>query len=300
MRMVYANAGALSWFPERCCVFLTKVACAGAAVMLLSACGGNARVATPRLHGARIVSLMPSLTEDLFAIGAGPQVIAVDRFSAGLPGARNLPQVADFASVDTERIVRLRADIVVGIPAQDRFLQPLRRAGIKTALLTDDSFADIFRDLRAIGQISGHEKEARSLEAALRTRTQKLHRGIHFRRTPRVFIVLDASPIYTAGRTSYLSSLIALAGAKNAADNLPMAYGQYSAEALLKLQPDALIADGSTGIAHVLGAEPWRSLRAVQRHHVFVLQPADILERPGPRYNEGLRWLIDRLRPLAS
>ncbi|GAC1507776.1 MAG: ABC transporter substrate-binding protein [Vulcanimicrobiaceae bacterium] len=281
-------------------MFFTNLACAGTALVLLTACAGNIRVATPAAHSPQIVSLMPSLTEDLFAVGAGSQVIAVDRFSADIPGARNLPQVADFASVDTERIVQLHADVVLGIPAQARFLQPLRRAGIKTALLPNDSFADIFRDLRAIGRISGHAKAARSLEMALRRRTAALHRGIHFRHAPRVFVVLDASPIYTAGRTSYLSDLIALAGGKNAAENLPMAYGPYSAEALLKLQPDVLVADGSTGISRFLGAEPWRSLRAVQTHHVFVLQPADILERPGPRYNEGLRWLIARLRPLAS
>ncbi|HEV7178443.1 MAG TPA: hypothetical protein VGN11_01125, partial [Candidatus Baltobacteraceae bacterium] len=70
-------------------------------------------------------------------------------------------------------------------------------------------------------------------------------------------------------------------------------------EALLRAQPDVIVTDPSTGLRNVLQNEPWRSLRAVQQHHVYMISPADVLERPGPRYNEGLAWLIERLAPLA-
>ena len=64
-------------------------------------------------------------------------------------------------------------------------------------------------------------------------------------------------------------------------------------------QPDAIIADPSTQLESVLDREPWRSLRAVKLHHVYSVNP-DLIERPGPQYNDGLRWLIDRLTPLAT
>lgn len=242
--------------------------------------------------------MIPSLTEDLFAIGAGSQVVAVDKFSTDIRGAGKLPAVADYSSIDTERIVQLHPDLIVAIPSQDRLLQPLRRAGIRIALLRDDSFNDLFADIEVLGLESGHVRQARSLAASLRRRTAQLHAGIHFKRSPSVFVVLDTNPIYTAGRRSYIATLIRLAGGRNAADNLSIAYAPYSAEALLRAQPDALVTDPSTRLSAGLQTEPWRSLHAVQRRHVFVVSPAEILERPGPRYNEGLSWLIQQLKTL--
>jgi iron complex transport system substrate-binding protein len=102
------------------------------------------------------------------------------------------------------------------------------------------------------------------------------------------------------GPQSYISTLIGLAGGRNAVQNLPQAYAQYNPEALIALQPDAIVATGDAHIEALLGREPWRSLNAVRQHHVFILHDSEILTRPGPRYNEGLEWLIERLRPIAK
>jgi len=272
---------------------------------LLVVCGCAAQSTTGVPGGVppqqrRVVSLIPSLTEDLFAIGAGPQVVAVDQISAQLSPARKLPIVGNFSSINTERIIALHPDFVAAIPAQDRLLQPLSRAGIVHTLLRNDSFEDLFSDLERLGALTGHIQSAQALEKRLRARTRLLTRSRHFKRVPSVFVVLDTSPIYTAGPRSYISTLIGLAGGRNAAQHLPSAYASYSAEALLRLQPDAIISDPSTHLEAVLANEPWRSLRAVSQHHVYIVDPADILERPGPRYNEGLAWLIARLAPLAK
>jgi len=119
-----------------------------------------------------------------------------------------------------------------------------------------------------------------------------------FARHPSLFVVLGVSPIWTAGSDSYISKLIELAGGLNAAGDLHAAYGQYSTEALLRDQPDLLVVDPATRLDSITDREPWRSLRAVQRHQVYSVNP-DILERPGARYNEGLRWLLERIEPLA-
>jgi len=256
--------------------------------------------ASPAQHNARIVALVPSLAEDLFAVGAGPQVVGVSVYS-DLAAAKDLPVVADFSSVDTEKIVALHPGVVLGIPAQARLIQPLKSAGINVVLLPDDTYDDIFTDLLAVGAVSGHRQEAGLLVARLSQETDRIRaltRG--FRRTPSVFVVLGSGPIWTVGPTSYIATLIALAGGRDAAGNLGVAYGQYSAEALLRAQPDAIVTDPSVHLDAVLNREPWRSLRAVTLHHVFTVDPAAILERPGPRYNEGLRWLVDRLTPLAT
>ena len=95
----------------------------------------------------RIVSLVPSMTEDLFAVGAGDRVVGVSSYTDYPPAAKKLPVVATFASIATERIVALHADLAIGIDAQDRLAGDLRRANIPVVLLHDDRYDDIFRNL---------------------------------------------------------------------------------------------------------------------------------------------------------
>ncbi len=244
----------------------------------------------------RIVSLVPSLTETLFAIGAGPQVVGVSQFTDYPPEAASLPVVSSFATIDAERIVRLRPDAVVGIAAQAARLGELRRLGFAPALVPDDTFEDIFTDIDVLGRISGHSAQARALAARLRARTAALVARVPKGRRPTCFVVIGNAPLFTVGDRSYIAHLITLAGGRNAARDLPSAYGRYSEEALLRDQPDVIVADRASGIASVLDRAPWSALRAVKAHRVYILDDAALLERPGPRYNDGLAWLIEALR----
>jgi ABC-type Fe3+-hydroxamate transport system substrate-binding protein len=269
--------------------------------VLLAACATRTQSANATgSRRARVVAMMPFVADDLYAIGAGSQLVAVSSFTDD-PRARGLPRVADFTSVDAERIVALHPDVAVGISAQARLVDPLRRAGIDVVLLHDDAFTDIFTNLHAIGTLTGHAKEATATIERLQQTTAQLHaRTRAFTRRPSVFIVLGSGPIWTAGRSSYIATLIGLAGGSNAAADLHAAYGQYSAEALLRTQPEVLVTDPAIRLDAVLDREPWRSLRAVRLRHVYTIVPAAIIERPGPQYNEGIRWLVERLTPLAT
>jgi len=242
---------------------------------------------------------MPSFADDLYAIGAGRQVVAVSAYT-DVPAARGLPRVADASSVDAETIVALRPALAIGIPAQARLVEPLRQARIAVVLLPDDSFASIFANLRTIGALTERSRAANALVARLQRETARLHaRTRAFVWHPSVFVVLGSGPIWTAGAQSYISTLIELAGGINAAEDLAAAYGQYSAESLVRREPDVLVTDTQTHLNAVLDREPWRNLRAVRLHRVYVVDPR-LIERPGPQYNEGLRWLLDRLTPVAT
>jgi ABC-type Fe3+-hydroxamate transport system substrate-binding protein len=247
----------------------------------------------------RIVSLIPSITEDLFAIGAGPQVVAVSQFTDYPASAARLPAVASFLSVDAERIVRLHPDLVVGITAQGSLVADLRRAGVHVELLHNDSFDDLFSTLARLGNLSGHPREAAALAASLRAQTARLVRSVPRGTRPKTFVVLGTAPLFTVGDGSYIAHLIGLAGGVNAS-GLRDAYARYSAEALLARQPDVIVADTYSGVRAVLNEPPWNALRAIRNGRLYVLQDAAILERPGPRYNLGLAWLIGRLHPNAA
>jgi ABC-type Fe3+-hydroxamate transport system substrate-binding protein len=241
----------------------------------------------------RVVSLTPVTTEDLFALGAGDRVVGVSEYSDYPPGARRLPIVGSYSAVATERILALHPDLVLGIAAQRSATTDLRRAQVRVVLLADDSYAGIFTGLETIGRLTGESARARALVARLRARTAQLIGGVRRRaRAPRVFVVLGTAPIYTVGRGSYITTLIALAGGRDAAGELAAPYARYSAEALVADQPDALIVDGAVGLDAVLNRPPWSALRAVRAHRVYTLPDTALLERPGPRYNEGLAWLI--------
>jgi ABC-type Fe3+-hydroxamate transport system substrate-binding protein len=252
----------------------------------------------------RIVTLLPSFAEDVAAIGARPQLVGVSKFSDDVPQGAVLPVVGDFHSVDVERIVALRPDIVVGIPSQERLVMPLRRAGIRVVLIPADSFDDIFNALRELGNLTGHSAQAQTEIARLRSETARLHASVaHRDYHPAVFVALGTGPIWTVGRSSYIGRLIELAGGRDAASDLQAPWGEYSEEALLRAQPDAIVAGRETDLRAVENREPWRSLRAVREGHVFVITDPRVdaaLFRPGPRYNEGLRWLIERLSSLST
>jgi iron complex transport system substrate-binding protein len=270
-----------------------------AALVVALAALGPATAPAARAH-PRIVSLIPSLTEDLFAIGAGSQVVGVSQFTDYPPAASKIPQVSSFSSVDAEKILRLHPDVVVGIPSQSSLVSDLRRLGLRIVLTRDDSFDDIFRDLALLGRVSGHASEAASLSAKLRKRTAALVRHLDTHRRPRVLVVLQVAPVFTVGDGSYIAHLVALAGGRNAAEGLHDAYARYSAEAVIAAQPDLIVTDHRAGLQSALSQAPWNALRAVREHRVYVPPDDAILERPGPRYNEGLEWLISVLQPHAA
>ncbi|HEX3369947.1 MAG TPA: helical backbone metal receptor [Candidatus Cybelea sp.] len=247
--------------------------------------------------GGGIVTLVPSFADDVYALGAGRQLAAVSAFTDD-PRAAALPRVSDANSVDAEAIVALRPELVLGIPSQARLAEPLRRAGLRVVLLSDDGYDQIFANLSTIGALTGRAKEAQATISRLQRETAGLQqRAQRFAWHPRVFVVLQAAPIWTAGTSSYISRLIAIAGGRNAAQ-LKTPYAQYSAETLVSNQPDVLIADRIAKLDAVLDRQPWRSLRAARLGRVYEAQP-DLLERPGPQYNDAIRWLIARLEPIA-
>ena len=263
--------------------------------MLLAGC--SLRQSAPPQAGdeqqRRIVSLIPSLTEDLFAIGAGAQVVGVSAHTTYPAAAKRLPVVATSKSLSARRIVQLQPDLVVGIVSQANLLEPINQAGIATVTFADDTYDDIFRGVQGLGVLTGRIDAAQALVSRLRRRTAELRAPLHFRRKPRCLAILNVSPIQSAGKSSFIAALISLAGGTNAAPRR-RAYAQYSPEALAQSDPDLIIADAPAGLMHVLDRVPWRELRAVRNHHVF-LEP-DQFNVPGPRYNASLAWLIQKFQ----
>lgn len=267
-----------------CCAFLLSAQAVAARVVDDS--GQTLELARPP---QRIIALAPHLTELLFAVGAGAQLVGVDSASDYPQAARALPRVGDAHRVNFERLVALRPDLVVvwidGQRALDR--QRLQALGVPVLYTRAARLDDVARLLRMLGEASGHtaagEEAARAFTsgfAALRRA-----RGVAL---PVFYQVWDR-PLMTVGGRHWISEALTLCGAHNVFADLDAATSVVSREAVLQRAP-ALVIGGSDGPDPRRDWQRHTSLPAV-RYGAFARVDADRLHRPGPRLLEGVAEL---------
>lgn len=227
----------------------------------------------------RIVSLAPALTEDLFAIGAGSAVVGVDAYSNRPAAALRLPRVGSMRTINSESIAGLNPDLVVGIPYQEPNLLDLARLGVRTRSLTVDTLADDFAAIATLGRLTGHERGAARLLKTIRRRLSDQARATRGLSAPSALVVIGVTPIYTAGRGSYIDDLLAIVHVRNVAGSITAAFPELSAEVVAADDPDVLIVPRGTVIPN---EPPWSRLRAVRHRRIVTVDEDDLL-RPGPR-----------------
>ncbi len=293
-----------------------------ALILLVSACGQAAPAATlpaPTPTAApqptavqdtsipqKIISLAPSNTEILFAVGAGSQVIARDDFSSFPESVKSLPSVGgNMGKYDLEKITSLAPDLVLVSPLNSSD-QVKAFEGVAKKVVNipnPKTLDDLYANLTLVGQLTGHAADAEKLVASLQARvkvvTDKLA-GISDR--PKVFYELDGSEPakpWTAGPGSFIDLLINMAGGQNAAAALSSDYVQISQEELIIQNPDViLLGDSLYGVtAEQVAARPgWDVLKAVKDNQVLPFND-DLVSRPGPRLVDGLEAIAKILHP---
>ena len=270
---------------------------------------GLGRTITLAQPAQRIVSLAPSNTEILYAVGAGAQVVGRDEFSNYPAEAADLPAVGgSFGGYNEETIVNLQPDLVlaaeINTPEQVSALEAL---GLTVYLLPNPTTLDeMYANLTILSEMTGHEAEVQTLIEELKGRVEVvLEKAAAVESKPSVFYELDAtdpSAPYTAGPGTFLDTLINLAGGTNAAAGLGAAWGQLSIEELVVQDPDIiLLGDAAYGVTveSVAARAGWEGLSAVQNGHVFPFND-DLVSRPGPRLVDGLEELFTLPHPDLS
>jgi iron complex transport system substrate-binding protein len=236
--------------------------------------------------GLRIVSLAPALTEDLFAIGAGPNVVGVDAFSNRPAAARALPRVGGLRDVNAEAVVALRPDVVVGIPYEAVHLADVARGGVRTEAFPLDDLRDDLRAIERLGVLTGREAAAQRVVRTIRARLAALARDAAHTRRLTAFVSLGG--MGSAGGGSYVDELLGLANLHNITGGVKRPWVMFSPEDLLHAQPDVIIVPDR---GPSLDGEPWSQLAAVKAGRIVRL-PEDDLLRPGPRVADVLAELI--------
>ncbi len=264
--------------------------------------------ARPKGPPKRIVTVAPSLTEIVFAIGEGARVVGVTQFDDYPPEALSLPRIGGFLDPSVERILELRADLVIAAPnAANRVpLDRLVKLGVPVLVVPGNGFADLFAGLDAIGAAIGPEAHARAQQVA--TTLQSELRALVAVPRPRrkVALIYDRNPLILGGPGSFADTLITLLGAENVV-KVKAEYPTYAREQLLLDGPQVIIdaslthwtktsTDGRalTPIASDPFWAGWRALPAVRDGRVFGVTGTELL-RPGPRLVRGMRALAEAM-----
>jgi iron complex transport system substrate-binding protein len=246
----------------------------------------------------RVVSLAPSSTEILFALGAGELVVGVDQYSDWPPAARALPKVGNELLPSVERILGLRPDVVfVATSANTRELaDELVRLGVRVVVSHADTFADVWRDIATIGGAVGKSDAAARLVITLGARLDAIRRRVATKPRPRTLVAVWTEPLTVAGAKSFVDEAIAIAGGDNVAADSPLPYPQYSLERLLMRAPEVIIVGTHAGTPSLQPILAQPSLPAVRAGRVYTID-GDLLFRPGPRLVDGVGELAARLHP---
>lgn len=252
----------------------------------------------------RIMSLTPSNTEILFALGAEDRIVAVDRWSDFPIAAKAKPRVAPF-NPNLEQVVRFSPDLILSTYGGAEPLLPLERQGIQVMIFAPRTLDDIYRNILLIGRIVNAEGRAEGLVRAMRQRVAAVVAKVRDAPQPKVFIELDGSDPgrpFTAGPGSFIDLLVRLAGGINVAARSRTAWPQFSLEELIKADPDLIILSDALVPLHpqtpelVVQRPGWSGLRAVRLGAIVAID-SNVISRPGPRIVEGLELLAKLFHP---
>jgi iron complex transport system substrate-binding protein len=256
----------------------------------------------------RVVSLVPAATEMLFAMGAGPRVVAVSSFDHFPPAVERLPRVGALLDPDIERIITLEPDLVIAFEGQSDLREKLSQAGIDVFAYPRPTLAGIFDTVRSLGKRLGLGPRAEEVAAAMETQLDAVRTSVEGRPRPRTLLVIGRDPgtlrnVYASGGVGFLNDALTIAGGRNVFSDVARENLQVTTESILAAQPDAIV--------EVVAARPWSaaeierekqvwsalaSVPAVRTGRVYLLV-GDEFVIPGPRVAEAARRFAAALHP---
>jgi iron complex transport system substrate-binding protein len=250
----------------------------------------------------RIVSLAPSVTETLFAVGAGPEVVGVSEYCDYPPQVRRLPRIGSFITPNIEAIVALKPTVVIGLLTSSdlREIHALQAMGIATLMVDDSSVAAIEASIEKIGNTIGRPHTARDLVGQIRSQISGIEERLVGAQPRRVLMVVGHQPLVAVGPGTYLDELLTLARARNIADFSTQSWPRLSLEYIVASRPEVIL-DGQMGTDPHAPARFWArypSIPAVSERHVFGY-PDDPTLHPGPRVPQTLELLARLIHPEA-
>ena len=255
-----------------------------------------------RAPAQRIVSLAPSVTETLFAIGAGEQIVGICTFCDFPPEVEQIGRIGSYIAPNVEAIVAKAPDVVIGVPPNNPVaVAALERVGIRVIIVQVDTIEQIETAMRTVAHEAGRETAGEALVTGIRQRMAAVQARLAGAPQRRVLMVVGQNPLIAVGSGIFLNELITQACGINIAADSGQPWPRLSLEVVVANQPDVII-DGSMGSeekdeGQLLGV--WRNfpaLPAVQHGRLYGRRLYTLL-RPGPRLAEGFEELARLIHP---
>jgi iron complex transport system substrate-binding protein len=244
----------------------------------------------------RIVSLAPSNTEILFALGLGDKVVGVTDYCDYPPEAVEKEKVGGYINPDIEKIVALKPDLVLvayGTPMD--VIDSMVGLGLTVFGIKTTDLDDLLNDIKTVGKITGKEEEANALTSEMESKIQAVtNQTEELEQRPGVFYIVWNDPLWTAGSDTFINELIEKAGGVNICRNIT-GYSEVSLEYVLACNPEIIItSEGSYDWA--MNATELVSTNASQTGRIYTVDD-NLVQRPGPRLVEGLEWFAHFIHP---
>jgi len=252
----------------------------------------------------RIVSLAPSITEILFALGFNEEIAGVTNFCDFPGAASSKPRIGAFVSPSIEKIVSLKPDLIVAIQDGNRreTIERLSHLGFLVYVIDPKGWNGIFKTIEQMGDAFGKRDESKRILSNMTKKKDWIVSLTQSLPSPKVFYQMGLSPVVTAGPNTLADDLIRLAGGKNIAENEPSPYPVYSTETIMVKAPEVIILtsmERERDHANLLKMwQDWKNIPAVRRNAIHVVD-SNIVDRPGPRITEGLERLARIIHPEA-
>jgi len=240
----------------------------------------------------RIVSLAPALTEILFALDVGDKVVGRTRWCDAPPEALDVPSVGDGLEPNVEVILTQRPDLVVfySAAANEPAIEQIESLGINTVSVRTDSIGDLFRATRLLGRVTGTLDRADSLVSDLERELSALEASRPGSAVPKILILTWDNPPIIIGKTSFLSEIVELAGARNVFDDVDRPSLRVSIEAIVERDPDLVLVTSDSSLTNRVDRPEWRAVPAIRERRFFMVTGNEF-SRPSFRAPSAIRKL---------
>ncbi|MBS3977451.1 MAG: ABC transporter substrate-binding protein [Syntrophomonadaceae bacterium] len=287
-----------------------------ATILLLAGCGPKPEPAAVRWQATitddskatvtltarpeRIVSLSPSLTEILFALGLGDRVVGVTSWDDYPPEVKQKPVVGDLKA-GAEAVLAQNPHLVLASGLNMATVDTLRQTKVPVLVFDPQSMEDIFHTIIRIAQATGVEQKGQDLTGKMQRELTQITASLPGTDRVTVFIEVGWDPLFTAGNATFLHDITTLAGGQNIAGDVT-GWVQYSTEDVIAKNPAVIITTtghGTDPVSTIKKRPGWDRITAIQNGRVVVLDP-NLVYRPGPRSVELVRELARNLYPAAG
>lgn len=249
----------------------------------------------------RVVTLAPSLTEIVFAAGAGHKLVGVGTVDDYPPAIDTLPRYSTYP-LDYEAIATLEPDLALATDQVNspRDAETLDALGIPTYFLSFGSLEDVFGGVAQVGELLGTQEVARAAADSLRSATNAVVQTTsRLEDRPSVLFLIGSETLFAFGNESYVHDMIAAAGGHSITGELDVRSPTLSEEYVLRQAPEVIMGmwEDKTGAASLLENHPtWNVVPAVENGRIFGIHPS-LVSRPGPRLVQGIRLMAEKLHP---